>query len=86
MKYNCTLEFSDSGKILWVKLSGNIVVAELMIHGPLDKVLRAAARSRPNHTETEHNGQPLPKVFRGELFGLAGYEYLNKTEERIEEK
>jgi hypothetical protein len=27
-----------------------------------------------------------PNVFRGELFGLAGYEYLNVAQEKIEEK
>ena len=86
MKYSCTLEFSNSGRIAWLRLSGQKEsLAEFYVHGPFANVADAAASARTSANATAF-APVIPKVFRAEVFGLAGYEYLNKTEERIEEK
>ena len=86
MKLNCTLEFSESGKICWIRIAnGNppLTIGEFLVHGPLDRIAKLASGGL---IPIQKEGQILPKVFRGEIFGLAGYEFLNKTDERIEER
>ena len=97
MKLNCILEFSESGKICWIRFdafaskrpenSNNqpITIAEFLVHGPLDRIAKLTTGAVAP-TTIQKEGQILPKVFRGEIFGLAGYEFLNKTDERIEER
>src|SRR5260221_884247 len=98
MKLNCTLEFSESGKICWIRFDATraaarvennnnqpITIAEFLVHGPLDRIAKLAVGAVAP-TPIQKEGQILPKAFRGEIFGLAGYEFLNKTDERIEER
>jgi hypothetical protein len=75
----CTLTLSDSGKIAQIFHTNGRLIAELLIHGPLRATARNCHESRPILTGR-------PNVYRGEVFGLAGYEYLNIESERIEEK
>ena len=77
MKAN--LEISESGRVLRIFHENGRLISELLIHGPLSKVMKNCDEQRPIL-----NGRP--NVFRGECFGLAGYEFLNVSEERIEEK
>ena len=79
MNIPCTLALSDSGKIAQIFHTNGRLIAELLVHGPLLKVALNAAALRPILTGR-------PNVYRGEVFGLAGYEYLNIESEKIEEK
>jgi glutamine cyclotransferase len=73
------LTISDSGRVLTIKHSTGRVIAEILVHGHLKKVL-----------ENIDNNNPIAKgianIFRGELYQLAGYEWLNTDYEIIEEK
>lgn len=79
MTINSKLVFSDSGKLCKIFHTNGRLIAELLTHGPLQEA-----------AENCNNLRPIipgrPNVFRGEVFGLAGYEFLNVNEERIEER
>lgn len=75
----CTIEVSTSGRIARIVHENGRVVAEMLIHGPLAKVMEHCDGRAPIL-----NGRA--NIFRGELWGLSGYEILNINEERIEEK
>jgi hypothetical protein len=52
---------------------------EALVHGPLLKVSQNCDEEAPIL-------RGRPNVFRAEVFGLAGYEFLDVDSERIEEK
>lgn len=77
---NISIKVSESGKIIQIYHDTNRrLIAEIFVHGPFGQVLR-------NCAENNEIIKGTPNVFRGELFGLAGYEFLNVEEERIEER
>ena len=73
------LQISDSGKVAILRSRNGRLIAELLVHGPLLKCAMNA-----------HDNIPIvsgrANIYRGEIFGLAGYEFLNIEEEWIEEK
>lgn len=73
------ITISESGRVLTIRHSSGRVIAEVLVHGHLKKVL-----------ENINDSQPISKgianIFRGELYQLAGYEWLNTDYEIIEEK
>ena len=73
------LDISESGKTAELRLENGRIIAQFLIHGLFKKV-----------SENCINGSGIitgrPNIFRGELFQLASYEYLNIEEEKIEEK
>lgn len=73
------LILSDSGKIAKLFHTNGRLIAEILIHGPLLKVAQNCAESRPILSGR-------PNVFRAEAFGLAGYEFLDTTNEVVTEK
>lgn len=73
------LIISESGKLLTIKHSNGRIIAEILVHGHLKRVMQAC-----ENDEDILAGRA--NIFRGELHQLAGYEYLNKEEECIEEK
>lgn len=73
------LQISDSGKIARLLHTNGRIIAEFLVHGPLKKVVDNCERESPIVSGRAN-------VYRGELFGLAGYEYLNIDEERLEER
>jgi hypothetical protein len=75
----CKLVISETGKIAQIFHENGRLVAEILVHGPLLKTALACHKELPIVIGR-------PNVFRGELYGLAGWEYLNVEEERIEEK
>jgi hypothetical protein len=79
IKTPCILSISDSGRIAQIFHTNGRLITELLVHGPL---LHVAQNCEANIPITKGR----PNVFRGELFGLAGYEYLNVEQEKIEEK
>ena len=71
--------FSPSGKIWKLQAPNGRIIAEILVHGPLRAVVENA----------EEGKKILPgraNIFRGELFGLCPWEFLNVDLERIEEK
>lgn len=74
-----TVDIELQGKILFITAENKRTIAEVLVHGPLESCMNNAARNVPIE-------RGRANIFRGELFGLAGYEYLNIEEERIEEK
>jgi len=78
-EFQCILSISNTGRIAQLFHNNGRLIAEILIHGPL---LRVAQNC--------HEEAPIipgrPNVYRAECFGLAGYEYLNVTEESIQEK
>ena len=79
MTITCKLELSDSGKIAQLFHTNGRLIAEILVHGPLRKVAKNCEESRPILAGR-------PNVYRGELFGLAGYEFLDISTETIKEK
>ena len=79
MKYKTVVQVTESGKILRLFHENGRLVAEILVHGPLNRVLQNCEDELPIISGR-------PNVFRGELFGLAGYEYLNCDTEVIEER
>lgn len=73
------LEISDSGKFAEIRLENGRIIAQFLIHGLLKRV----AENCMNGTEIISG---RPNIFRGELYQLAPYEYLNDRDEQIEEK
>lgn len=81
MQANCTIEINiaPDGKVCRIIHENGRIIAEFIVHGPLDRVIQNCNEMAPIL-----NGRP--NVFRGELYGLAGYEYLNVEEGRVEER
>jgi hypothetical protein len=73
------LVFNPTGKIVQIFHENGRLIAQILVHGPLAEVAQNCAEYQPII-------KGRPNVFRGELFGLAGYEFLNVLEERIEER
>jgi hypothetical protein len=73
------LELSESGKILYLTHPNGRKIAEILVHGPLASVLENCNQEKPLL-------KGRPNIYRGELFGLAGYELLDVENERIIEK
>lgn len=73
------LQISNSGRLLRIKHANGRIIAEILVHGHLWKVL-----------ENVDNGMPIQagraNIFRGELYQLAGYEVLDVDAEVITEK
>lgn len=78
-KLDCILELSPSGKIARITAANGRIIAEVLVHGPLNKVVENCANNVPIV-----NGRP--NIYRGELWGLASYELLDLEEEAIKEK
>lgn len=55
------------------------ILAEILVHGPLHKVAQNCDEEKPII-----NGRA--NIYRGECWGLAGYEYLNIDTECVEER
>lgn len=74
-----TLDISDSGKFAEIRLESGRIIAQFLVHGLLKRVAE--------NCRFENEILPgRPNIFRGELFQLAGYEFLNRENETIEEK
>jgi hypothetical protein len=74
------LEFSESGRILRILCpDNNRIIAEILVHGPL----RACAKNAAGNVPIQKG---RPNIYRGELYGLTGYEILDKELENIIEK
>ncbi len=76
---NLTLDISDSGKFAELRLNNGRIIAQFLVHGLLKRVSE-------NCVSRNEILAGRPNIFRGELFQLASYEYLNREEEMIEEK
>ena len=76
---NALVEVSDSGRILTILHKNGRLIAEVLVHGHFKRVLEAC-----ENDEEIFRGRA--NIFRGELFQLAGYEFLNKQDETIQEK
>ena len=76
---NLTLDISDSGKFAELRLLNGRIIAQFLVHGLLKRVA-------DNCISGNEILSGRPNIFRGELFQLASYEYLNVAEEKIEEK
>jgi len=79
MTFNCILEISPSGRVIKIHHSNGRLIMEALVHGPLLKVSQNCDEEAPIL-------RGRPNVFRAEVFGLAGYEFLDVDSERIEEK
>ena len=80
MTANVRLELSESGKLLRIVVPENgRLVAEILVHGPLSQALQNCLENAPVL-------KGRPNVFRGDLWGLAGYELLDTENEIIREK
>ena len=79
MKIPCTLEIEENSKVGRLIHANGRTVAEFLFHGPLEAIAINCDGQRPILPGR-------PNIFRGELFGLASYEYLNVAEQRIEER
>lgn len=79
MTVNASLDLTPSGRILTIQGENGRVIAEILVHGPLGRVIENCKNDRPVE-------RGYANIFRGELFGLAGYEFLNVEKERIEER
>jgi hypothetical protein len=74
------INISETGRLLRIIHPGNgRIIAEILVHGHLKRVIAACDNSEP----IQHG---RANIFRGELFQLAGYEFLNTENESIEEK
>ncbi len=76
---NLTLDISSSGRLAELRLNNGRIIAQFLVHGLLKRVSE-------NCISANEILVGRPNIFRGELFQLASYEYLNREEERIEEK
>lgn len=76
---NVKLEFSESGKIVRITSDNGRIILEALVHGPLKKVAE-------NCTSNNSIVPGRANMFRGELYGLAGYELLDTENERVIEK
>ena len=73
------MEISPSGRLLRLTHSNGRIIAEILIHGPLRQIVDNCESDMPIV-------RGRPNIFRGELFGLAGYEILDTASECIKEK
>lgn len=76
---NVTIETSDSGRIIRFTHENGRIIAEIYVHGPFKNVLE-------NCDQNLRITNGRANIFRGELFGLAGYEILDLENERITER
>ena len=74
---NCSIQVR--GKIARIKHENGRIIAEFLVHGPLSSVIENCNSNVPIT-------KGYPNIFRGELFGLAGYEILDTENECIIEK
>ena len=74
-----TVEIKVEGKVLFITAPNGRTIAEILFHGPFESCMINAANNLPIKKGTAN-------IFRGELYGLTGYEYLNVKEGRVEEK
>jgi hypothetical protein len=79
MQTTVTLKLSESGRILRLLAPNNRIIAEILVHGPLAKIVQNCVDNKPIL-------RGRANVYRGELYGLTGYEILNIEQERIEER
>lgn len=73
------LDISDSGRLAQLRLESGRIIAELIVHGLLKRVAE-------NCIQSNDILAGRPNIFRGELYQLAGYEYLDKESESVLEK
>jgi hypothetical protein len=78
-EYQTKLVLSETGRTARLFHKNGRLIAEFLVHGPLLEVTT-------NCQENKEIIKGRSNVFRAEIFGLAGYEYLNMTDERIEER
>lgn len=76
---NLILDISDTGHSAELRLENGRIIAQFLVHGLLKRVAENCLSDL-----AIQNGRP--NIFRGELFQLAAYEYLNVEDERIEER
>lgn len=76
---NCKLVISESGKVMQLHHENGRLIAEVLIHGPL-------LETAQNCTDRKPLLKGRPNVYRAECFGLAGYEFLDMSNECIKEK
>ena len=75
---NCTLDISNSGRILRISRDGE-TICELLIHGFLKRAMESTQIANGSRSETRY-------TYRGEVHQIAAYEYLNTRTEQIEER
>jgi hypothetical protein len=66
-------------KVMRLTHDNGRIIAEILVHGPLEAVIENC-----NSNTKIQNGRP--NIYRGEAYGLAGYQLLDIEREEIIEK
>jgi len=77
--HDLILEISDSGKLAEIRMESGRIIAQFVVHGLLKKV-----------AEHCNSGSEIlagkANIFRGELYQIAPYEYLDREKEVVLER
>src|SRR5260221_14233507 len=69
------LSISESGRVMTITATNGRIIAEILVHGPLKQVIE-------NCLNEASIQKGRANIFRGELWGLSGYEFLDVESER----
>lgn len=80
---NCTLEISDSGRILSISYN-NHIICKLLVHGFMKRAIESA-EMRACNVKVANFGPISKYILYGEVYQLANYEQIDINTETIKE-